>query len=216
MRRRLTVLVIGLLALGLLLAAGGTTGGDWFVALPLAGGIAAWVFGSGDALSARGGAFSRVIAFTGLGLGLACALLLGGAAPSWPSFLTGPLTQIPVDRTLLVSGVMLAQLSTANVIVRLVLHSVGVPTAPGERKLKSGRVLGPMERLFIIGLGMTGAFTAAAAVVAAKGLLRYPEVKADRNATVGDRPNPVSEYFLIGSFASWLVAVAGLAVVGLP
>ncbi|GAB3167069.1 hypothetical protein GCM10027059_27210 [Myceligenerans halotolerans] len=217
MRRRSIVLAVGVVTLGLLLAAGGTAGTGWLLAVPLVLALAAWTLGSADALATRTRRTPRIVAFTGLAVGVAVSLLLAdGNTGRWPAILSGPLTAIPYDRAVLVLGVALAQLATANVIVRLTLETVGVPTTPGEKRLKSGRVLGSMERLFILGLGMTGAFTAAAAVVAAKGLLRYPDVKADHKAAAaGARPNPVSEYFLIGSFASWLVAVAGLAAVGL-
>lgn len=216
-RHRATVLGIGIGFLALLLAAGGTTGTDWLPAIPLTLALTAWTLGSAEALAARARRAPRIVAFSGLALGIVVSLLLAdGGSHQWPDIFSGALTSIPYDRAALVLGVMLAQLATANVIVRLTLASVGVPTAPGEERLRSGRVLGSMERLFILGLGMTGAFTAAAAVVAAKGLLRYPDVKADRGAAaVGVRPNPVSEYFLIGSFASWLIAVAGLALLGL-
>ena len=40
--------------------------------------------------------------------------------------------------------------------------------------------LGPLERLFILGLGLAGNLTAAAIVVAAKGLLRFPELLEER------------------------------------
>ena len=67
-----------------------------------------------------------------------------------------------------------------------------------------------MERLFIILLGHSGQLGAAAIVVAAKGLLRYPELQRTERE---EGPTDVSEYFLIGSFASWLVALAGLVVI---
>lgn len=216
-RRRAVVLAVGLATLAALLLAGGATARHWALAAPLALALAAWTLGSAEALAAPTRRIPRVVAFAGLGVGVAVGLLLADGDPGhWPPLLSGPLTAVPFHQAVLVLGVALVQLATANVIVRLTLEAVGVPTAPGERRLKSGRVLGSMERLFILGLGMTGAFTAAAAVVAAKGLLRYPDVKADqKNAAAGVRPNPVSEYFLIGSFASWLVAVGGLAIVGL-
>ena len=225
-RRRFSVLAVGLATLALLLVACGITGITWLtVGLPLAAALTAWTLGSADSLARETTPVARSIAFTGLATGIAISLLLGGNSTStWPTFTAGPLAAVPFDRTILVVGVGLVQVATANVIVRLVLEGVGVPTAPGEKKLRSGRVLGPMERLFILGLGMSGSITAAAAVVAAKGLLRYPELKAGDdaaasairpNALADSRPNPVSEYFLIGSFASWLVAVAALGLVEL-
>jgi hypothetical protein len=45
-------------------------------------------------------------------------------------------------------------------------------------------------------------------VVAAKGLLRFPELQRSER---DQGPSDVSEYFLIGSFASWLVALGGYA-----
>ena len=68
-----------------------------------------------------------------------------------------------------------------------------------------------MERLFLVGLGSTGYLTAAAVVVAAKGLLRFPELQRDERAG----PSDVTEYFLIGSFGSWLVAMAGVGLIAL-
>lgn len=60
---------------------------------------------------------------------------------------------------------------------------------------------------------LAGQFTAAAVVVAVKGLLRFPELQrgVSAEARTPDGPSDVTEYFLIGSFASWLVALAGVA-----
>ena len=80
--------------------------------------------------------------------------------------------------------------------------------------LKGGRLLGPMERVFILGLGLTGQFTAAGIVVAAKGLLRFPELQAARDSSRGPGIHAVTEYFLVGSFASWLIALAAVALLG--
>ena len=130
-------------------------------------------------------------------------------------FRSGPLDSMSglheADRVVLALGVALVQLSTANIAVRMLLDAVGVPAAKNEQRLKGGRVLGPMERIFILALGSAGALTAAALVVAAKGLLRFPELQA------GSEPGPseVTEYFLIGSFASWLLPLAGLGLLSL-
>lgn len=108
-------------------------------------------------------------------------------------------------------AVALVQLSTGNVLVRLLLDAVGVPAAANEKQLRGGRLLGPMERLFLLLLASVGQLGAGAVVVAAKGLLRWPELK--RTSESG--PTDVSEYFLIGSLASWLVALSGWLVVQL-
>jgi len=76
-----------------------------------------------------------------------------------------------------------------------------------EMELKGGRLLGPMERVVIVGLGVAGHLTAASIVIAAKGLLRFPELSSDRGQ---QRIHQLTEYFLVGSFVSWLVALSAL------
>ena len=172
-----------------------------------------WVLGSAQALthgSAPARVAARVMAFVGIGAGSLFGLLGADLVGPVSLALPGPLDRFGVERTTLLVGVLLVQLATANVVVRLLLDSVGVPAAPHEKQLKGGRVLGPMERLFIVGLGLSGHVTTASIVVAAKGLLRFPELLRDVPG-----PSDVTEYFLIGSFASWLLALAGVAVVAL-
>jgi hypothetical protein len=98
-----------------------------------------------------------------------------------------PLAGLDPDRALLLAGVFGIQLSSGNVLVRLVLAATGTlsPVRHGgeadpETRLKGGRLLGPMERVFILGLGLAGQLT---------------------------------EYFLVGSFVSWLVALGSLVLV---
>jgi hypothetical protein len=67
-----------------------------------------------------------------------------------------------------------------------------------------------MERLIIVGLGLAGTLTGATIVVAAKALLRFPELRpSDPHHPAG--ASDVTEYFLIGSFASWIVAFGCVA-----
>lgn len=108
------------------------------------------------------------------------------------------------------------QMSTGNVIVRLVLRATGT-VDPGRgashdvaRTLKGGRLLGPMERLVIVGLGLAGHLTAASVVIAAKGLLRFPELQSKRDNPAEPTIDEVTEYFLVGSFVSWLVSLGSL------
>lgn len=121
------------------------------------------------------------------------------------------LHSMSTDRALLLAGGLLVQGSTGNVLVRLVLLATQTinPAQAGARepapRLKGGRLLGPMERLVILGLGLAGDYTAAGVVVAAKGLLRFPELQAARKDL---DIAAVTEYFLVGSFVSWLVALA--------
>lgn len=129
---------------------------------------------------------------------------------------------IDPDAALLVLGGLLVQLSTGNVVVRLVLAVTGTvnPARPDRDisvRLKGGRLLGPMERLVILGLGLGGHVTAASLVIAAKALIRWPELQSFRDGSGGtDAPSidEVTEYFLVGSFVSWLVSLGTLAVVG--
>ena len=176
---------------------------------------ALWVVGSSATLRdpARAAPVWRAVAFGGLGLGAVVALLGAGALDegiAWGDRLEDTvLARWPVPDVTVATGAVLLQLVTANLLVRLVLDAVGVPAATNEKKLKGGRLLGPMERVFIVGLGAVGQTTAAAIVVAAKGLLRFPELQAGTKAG----PSDITEYFLIGSFGSWLVGLLGVALI---
>ncbi|ROR90385.1 hypothetical protein [Nocardioides aurantiacus] len=140
----------------------------------------------------------------------------GGAVGSWVDGSGFPgVRHLSVERVLLLVGVLLAQLSTGNVVVRLVLAVTGTvePSVHDtvddpEQQLKGGRLLGPMERLFIVGLGLAGELTAASIVIAAKGLLRWPELQSRVDQV---RIHRLTEYFLVGSFVSWLFALSCLA-----
>ena len=71
----------------------------------------------------------------------------------------------------------------------------------GVVELRGGRFIGPLERLFLLALVLSGQFTAIAALVAAKGIIRFPEISKD--AAGGSK----AEYFLVGSFASWTLVL---------
>lgn len=138
---------------------------------------------------------------------------VAGVVSRWPSWVG---IAVQPDRLLMIVGVVLMQLVTGNQLVRLVLGSVGAVKPVGEPqasdRLKGGRLLGPMERVLILGLGLAGQLAAATAVVAAKSIIRFPEInaqKARENGGIGI--DEVTEYFLVGSFASWIVALGGLA-----
>ncbi len=145
------------------------------------------------------------------------ALPAGGWLADWLAWARLPWTP-SAERALLVVGLVLLQLSTGNVIVRLVLTSIGAlrPDPPAHviqpsDELKGGRLLGPLERVFILGLGLAGQVTAAGLVIAAKGLIRWPELKAKSEGDPRSSGiDAVTEYFLVGSFVSWLVALVAL------
>ena len=137
----------------------------------------------------------------------------GGVLEDWLDGVAVPVLEgLTADRFLLVAGAFAVQLSTGNVIVRLVLKTTGTlnPARDGSlppTPLKGGRLLGPLERVFILGLGLAGQVTAASIVVAAKGLLRFPELASPDERS---RVHQLTEYFLVGSFVSWLVSLGSL------
>ncbi|OBI88990.1 hypothetical protein [Mycobacterium sp. 1245805.9] len=142
-----------------------------------------------------------------------------GVIARWSGWVQLPLSHVTPSRLLMIVAVVLAQFATGNQLVRLVLGSVGAVRPAGEPqpsdRLKGGRLLGPMERLLILSLGVGGQVAAASAVVAAKGIIRFPELSAqkNRNGDVDVGIDEVTEYFLVGSFTSWLLALGGIALV---
>ncbi|KQZ70719.1 hypothetical protein [Nocardioides sp. Root151] len=207
----LAVVVLGLVA-------GLTSALDLVALVVIAGVVLAWGrtvtlgFGRGRPavpLLVLGGALAAAILFSSL------AGEAGGLLQRWLDDVRLPLLAgMDADRALLLLGALGVQLSTGNVLVRLVLAVTGTlnPAKHGtasdpEVQLKGGRLLGPMERVFILSLGLAGQVTAASIVVAAKGLLRFPELSSRKDQV---RIHQLTEYFLVGSFASWLVALAAL------
>ena len=142
---------------------------------------------------------------------------VGGLVERWVSWVEVPgVGDVSPNRLLMSLGAVLLQFVTGNQLVRLVLSSVGAVKPEGQPqasdRLKGGRLLGPMERLLILGLALAGQLAAATAVVAAKSIIRFPEInaqKARENGNIGI--DDVTEYFLVGSFASWIIALGGLA-----
>ncbi|HEU4974290.1 MAG TPA: hypothetical protein VFT50_04330 [Baekduia sp.] len=114
-----------------------------------------------------------------------------------------------VDRFVVAGSVAIFLVASANQVVRLVLQTAGTPASEGESALRGGRFLGPLERLFIAAMVLGGNLTGAAIVIAAKGLLRLPEIRSSEEQSRG-ATDSVTEYFLIGTFTSLLVA-GGLA-----
>lgn len=216
--RRAVLAVFGCALLGVAGAAAGFTAGWWWtVGVLWATSLVGWVVASSVALhpaTRRPGAW-RAAAFVALVAPLVVLALVGDAQPAavplpagWEDTLVG---RLGLERTALLAGVVLLELSTANILVRLLLDGVGVPAATNETSLKGGRLLGPMERLFILLLALGGELTAAAVVVAAKGLLRFPELQ---RSSQEQGPTAVSEYFLVGSFASWMLGILGWLIAG--
>lgn len=206
--------VLAVLVLGLL---GGLTSGRGVLALL---GIGLVVLAWGWAVTWGFGHPAQTAAWLPLALfvaalttAVACSGLASPAAgplERWLGSMSLPAVEgLSADRFLLVLGAFGLQLSTGNVLVRLVLKSTGTinPRKDGSMpptQLKGGRLLGPLERVFILALALGGQVTAASVVVAAKGLLRFPELSSrHEQQTVHE----MTEYFLLGSFVSWLVAL---------
>lgn len=116
-------------------------------------------------------------------------------------------------------GVLLFMTEPANQVVNAVLVLAGVPASEGvaprkreragdsgqsaDHALRGGHWIGALERLLLILLAMAGAEIPAAVIVAAKGVVRFPEISKP-----GGR---AAEIFLIGSMTSWTLAVLGIA-----
>ncbi|MET0837445.1 MAG: hypothetical protein ABWY19_01600 [Marmoricola sp.] len=204
------------------LAAGLTDWADIGALAVIAGLVVLWGQTVTRAFSRRPGWGPAWAPLLVLGGGIVVALLCspwagrgGGLLGEWLDATGVPaLRGLPTERALLLTGVFLVLLSTGNVVVRLVLsatHTVNpalhdTPEDP-EQRLKGGRLLGPMERVLIVGLGLAGQLTAASIVIAAKGLLRWPELQSKTEQQWIHR---LTEYFLVGSFVSWLFALGGL------
>lgn len=155
---------------------------------------------------------------------------IGGPIVDWLAWARPPLLgSLSPERAAATLAAVIAQWGTGNMLVRVVLAGTGVPRTPdggeftAEQRLKGGRLLGPMERTFLLGLGLVGQLPAAAVISAAKGLLRFPELQAvQRESLLGPAGAPVrpppgpqridtaTEYFLVGTFTSWLFAVVCL------
>jgi hypothetical protein len=84
----------------------------------------------------------------------------------------------------------------ANVVVRYILNQARTDIGP---PIGAGRWIGVLERLLIFVLVVMGEAGAAGLVIAAKSILRYPEIS-------GRTPTMNPEYVLVGSLTSWLIA----------
>ncbi|WP_431220851.1 hypothetical protein [Leifsonia xyli] len=81
-----------------------------------------------------------------------------------------------------------------------VVEDVGAPTGAAAPALRGGRVIGPLERILIVALALVGAQAVIVGLLAAKGIVRFPEISAD------GRSGSKAEEFLIGSLVSWTIA----------
>lgn len=204
-RSRLTGVRLGivLVLLGgalLPLAAWAGAAAWWFAAVAAAAG---WAATTSTREPTRWGLWPAAV----LGLVTAVAVALIGVREGqgpleriWP--IESPLGVVSLDLAVALVGSLVFLVESGNVIVRASLRG-GVVAAAATNALRGGRLIGPLERILVFALTLTGAFTLLAAVLAAKGIVRFPEISRDDEG--GDR----AEYFLVGSLVSWVVALAG-------
>jgi len=138
------------------------------------------------------------------------AVALWGARPeagllgsAWP--VRSPFGPMPFDLAALAVGVLVFLLESGNVVVRAAL--AGERAEPPRTGFAGGRLIGPLERVLVLLLTLTAAYPLLAAVLAAKGIVRFPEISRDGES--GAR----AEYFLVGSLVSWVTALAGALLV---
>jgi len=151
---------------------------------------------------------------------------LRGFVVDWHS--TAPLSvvrELALPGLVVGVGVVLFLMESANVLVRIALRSTHVepsvesqPLAGSKRwwrtnvvrtqpliieDLRGGRLIGPLERLLILSLTVGGLLPIVVGLIAAKGIVRFPEISND---VVGGSK---AEYFLVGSLVSWSLAFVG-------
>ena len=155
----------------------------------------AWV-GAGEAVPGERGTLVRGGSVAGV---LAVSLL---AEPIPAGIAWGPVAAV--------AGVGMLLAGPANDVIAALLTLVrrrdGVRglLGPDGSLLSGGRWIGALERGLILVLAFSDAPAAVAAIVAAKGVIRFPEIS--RDAADGDGSGAKAEEFLIGSFGSWLIA----------
>lgn len=204
--------MIRMLAVGgavLALGIWGTGLGWWWFVIGLVA-LAAWAWSTRLVMAAASGTYPWPV--IGLIAVILAILAAGSHAPAADGWLTHWYAGLGVDALAQVSFATFALtvaclvflIDTANVIVRMALTGTGARNTAGASELKGGRMLGPIERIFIFAMALAGQYLAVTAVIAAKGILRFPEISKDSNT------GTKAEYVLVGSFVSWGIAFAFL------
>lgn len=188
--------------------------------------IGAWLIFKTDTASKTGqpndtDALMSIFALVWVSVVLITTLLM---TPVWPSSLKAEIAnwtgKLPLNlpdgwepvHIFVYIGVMLFLSAPANSIVRMSLTVAGTDWRKSQQKLRGGRLIGILERWLIFGLATAGEPTAAALIVSAKSLLRFPELSrtsAKSTPTPGEplEVDLVTEYFLLGSLLSWTLAL---------
>lgn len=189
----------------------------------LAVGVIAWVearVATGQ-VQPRYGLATVAVALTVLAGALLIPVVAVASVPPWVS---GYLDQLPwrqlreldPGQILLALATILFLGPTGNGIVRTCLQMVrNSPVVEAEEQLKGGRFIGPLERYLILGLALAGQPTAAALIISAKSIIRFPELQSKAAAgsggggdsAAGSSVDELTEYFLLGSLLSWSLAL---------
>lgn len=174
-----------------------------------------WVWSAYDLIPSRrakpGYALALIFGVISVLVGLGgSAEPVAGEVATWYSQLDfGFSRDVPVDQFVVGASACVFLLATGNRIVRFTLLATRPSLPDEEGTMRGGRLLGPMERLIVAGTVISGDIAGAGFVIAAKGLLRFREIRGAEQPRIDE----ITEYFLVGTFTSVLVAViAGLLV----
>ncbi len=163
---------------------------------------------------------ASIRAWLSLSVELGCVVSLGifgASAAADGQWLQSLLSRLPysgleeasAESAVLLVGVFLWLGPVANAVVRMVLTAAGADPEASEQTLRGGRIIGILERWLIFGFVLSGQPTAAALTVSAKSIIRFPELseKARSDEAKNDYITEVTEYLLLGSLASWTLAL---------
>jgi hypothetical protein len=166
-----------------------------------------------DSAGLAGGALAVLSLYLVVLVGASGALWADARAPALERWLGTLVTPELVDAGAFVAlaAAVGFSVSTASGVVRCTLAAAG-PIRVSADRFRGGRTIGVIERLMILGLVLSGNATAAALVVSAKSLLRFPEVSRQQQREgeggLAQAADVSTEYFLLGSMASWMCALA--------
>lgn len=223
--------VAGMWLAVVLLAAFGLGIDGWWIAIPVLLG-SAWLATTTTSIDRRMApgilpAVGVVIALLAFLVWDRTSIDMSGFIVDWHiGVVSAVISSLSLPAIAAVLGVVLFSIESANLIVRAALRPataasrpVLVPVsgsrwwrrtaapAPTVADLRGGRLIGPVERVLIITLTLAGALPIVAGLIAAKGIVRFPEISND--GAGGSK----AEYFLVGSLVSWAIAVAGAGVI---
>lgn len=229
--RAVTIVIVW--AVVVILAITGLGIAAWWITIPILL-AAAWLVTTTASIDRRAG--PGILPAIGVALAIVAFLIwdrtslaLDGFIVDWhEGVVSRVVSSLPLPALAMAMGVALFAVESSNIIVRAALRpaasaarSVVMPPAQlawWKRSaapaftvvdLRGGRLIGPVERLLIIALTLAGALPIVAGLIAAKGIVRFPEISND--GANGSK----AEYFLVGSFVSWAIATASTGLVWL-